>query len=90
MSVIASRSSGVNVNNHPSNGAAQRYRTHGVPVGRILRTDRGDDEGGVEWTHGRVAGCKDVTGDDDVELVIRDLAFYGWVEVAYRQSSDGC
>lgn len=76
--------------NHPSNGAAQRYITRGVPLDRILRTDRGDDEGGYEWNVGAVPGCQDRPGDDDVEIAIRDLRFYGWVDVSYRKQRGGC
>ena len=53
----------------------------------MLRTDRGDDEGAEEWDFGRIAGCTDLRGDDDVEIVIRQT---GAVEVAYRQAATGC
>ncbi|NKB82788.1 MAG: MBL fold metallo-hydrolase [Nitrospirales bacterium] len=56
---------------HPSHEAAQRYLDHGLPVSHLFRTDRGDDEGGAEWSHGRVAGCRDARGDDDVEILLR-------------------
>jgi beta-lactamase superfamily II metal-dependent hydrolase len=72
---------------HPTAGAAERYLAHGVPLDRIFRTDRDDDEGGFEWAEGRVPGCDDVRGDDDVDIVIRAN---GTVEVAYRGASDDC
>ncbi len=34
---------------HPTSSAAGRYTSAGVPVNRIFRTDRGDDEGSGEW-----------------------------------------
>src|SRR5574341_111333 len=69
---------------HPRRNAAERYHAHGVPWTHMYRTDLGDDEraeGNEEWARGRVAGCTDRRGDNDVEIVIRDN---GTVEVAYR------
>lgn len=73
---------------HPSDGAAQRYVAHGVPLTNILRTDRGDDEpGAFEWKNGEtVDGCADPAGDDDVEIVIRRT---GPPLVAYRNGATG-
>ena len=53
----------------------------------MFRTDRGDDEGGDNWTEGRVVGCRDKAGDDDVEIVLPEN---GLVKVDYRQASNGC
>lgn len=73
--------------NHPRDSTAQRYRTHGVALARMFRTDRGDDEGLPEWSHGRVTGCRDGTGDDDVEILLPQT---GDVQVAYRSPVSGC
>jgi hypothetical protein len=72
---------------HPRALAANRYLALGVPLANIFRTDRGDDEGGDEWDHGRVSGCSDGRSDDDVDVVLRAD---GSVEVEYRQASGGC
>jgi beta-lactamase superfamily II metal-dependent hydrolase len=61
-------------NQHPTQAAAERYlRT--VKPENIFRTDLGDDESPYsgccpEWIYGRIPGCKDPIGDDDVEIVI--------------------
>lgn len=72
---------------HPTSGAAGRYIKFGIKPENIYRTDRGDDEGSSEWKQGRITGCEDPTGDDDVEIV---LPTRGEVSVAYRQQADGC
>ncbi len=72
---------------HPRKDAAQRYLDHGVPESNMFRTDRGDDEGAEEWDFGRISGCEDKKGDDDVEIVITDD---GSVVVDYRQPQVGC
>ncbi len=72
---------------HPSNGAAKRYLAHGVQKRNIFRTDRGDDEGEGEWAEGRILGCRDKPGDDDVEIV---LPFNCSSKVDYRQAANGC
>lgn len=75
---------------HPRRNAAERYHAHGVPWTHMYRTDLGDDErkdGNEEWARGRVAGCTDPRGDNDVEIVIRAS---GTVEVAYRGAASGC
>jgi hypothetical protein len=51
---------------HPTQAAADRYIANDVPIGSLFRTDRGDHEGGKEWIHGALAGCRDQTGYDDV------------------------
>ncbi len=51
------------------------------------RTDLGDDEGGSEWSRGRVADCVDSRGDDDVEII---LPGSGFVQVAYRGDGSAC
>jgi beta-lactamase superfamily II metal-dependent hydrolase len=72
---------------HPRTAAAQRYLSQGVPLANLFRTDRGDAEGGTEWPHGRVNGCSDKAGDDDVEIVLPKT---GNVRVAYRLDSTTC
>lgn len=72
---------------HPRKDAAQRYLDHGVAESNMFRTDRGDDEGSQEWSFGRIAGCQDKKGDDDVEIVIAED---GTVSVDYRQPQSGC
>lgn len=72
---------------HPTTSAGQRYLDAGVDVNNIYRTDRGDDEGGFEWSHGRMIGCTDPKGDDDVEVL---LPATGDVQVAYLDSTVTC
>jgi beta-lactamase superfamily II metal-dependent hydrolase len=77
---------------HPRQVTAARYLAAGVPAKRIFRTDRGDDESRAnkpddEWIEGRTPGCKDATGDDDVEIIIgRD----GSRVVRYKKADAGC
>ena len=55
---------------HPRKAAVDRYLAAGVAADHMLRTDRGDDEGGDEWDAGRVAGTSDPLRDDDVDIVL--------------------
>ena len=55
---------------HPRTETAQRYRRFGVTLSKMLRTDRGDDEGSNEWGAGRVEGHNDPRGDDDIDILI--------------------
>lgn len=58
---------------HPRAAAAKRYVSAGVPISKIFRTDRGDDEsakGDKEWDNERKAKNTDRKGDDDVEVRI--------------------
>ncbi|MFK5950952.1 MAG: MBL fold metallo-hydrolase [Methylococcales bacterium] len=56
---------------HPRSKTVKRYIDYGVPVQNIFRTDIGDDEGNKkEWSGGRVANCKDRSGDDDIEIFL--------------------
>lgn len=73
--------------NHPTTGAASRFLGHGLSLSRVFRTDLGDDEGGFEWPQGRIPGCADPPGDDDVEIVMRSG---GWIDVGYMRPSGGC
>lgn len=72
---------------HPTEAAARRYLKAGIKKENMFRTDRGDDEGGNEWSEGRIAGCVDKAGDDDVEII---LPSEGSVKVKYMRESDGC
>lgn len=72
---------------HPRADAVDRYLTAGVVATHVFRTDRGDDEGPDESPLQRVPGCDDRSGDDDVEIVVRQD---GPVEVAYRTPSADC
>jgi hypothetical protein len=57
---------------HPLAAAATRFLSAGVSIENIFRTDRGDDEGGHEWSHERINGHQDRTADgDDIEIVLR-------------------
>ena len=58
-------------NAHPRQATADRYRTHGVLLDNMFRTDLGDSEGGDEWSHGAGTGPEPI-GDDDVEIRIDD------------------
>lgn len=66
--------------NHPRKQAAQRWIDSGVEGDKILRTDRGDNEGDPEW---RVGGGNsiDQAGDDDVNI---RLSRNGRIEVSYQ------
>jgi len=70
---------------HPRASAALRYLSHGVPAERMLRTDLGDDDGPDEWDHGRIEGHRDLKGDDDVEIVIRED---GTLLIAYQNPAN--
>lgn len=72
---------------HPTEQGVERYLGAGVSTTAIFRTDRGDDEGSGESPLQRVPNCKDRSGDDDVEIVIRQN---GQVEVAYQAPSADC
>ena len=57
---------------HPREATAERYIAAGVDIDHMLRTDRGDDEGGDEWSDGAEPGCNDPRDDDDIEIIIRE------------------
>ena len=69
---------------HPHKTTAERFITAGVLETRMLRTDRHDDEGNKEWDSGRIEGCKDPAGDDDIDIVI---SANGVLKVAYRHKT---
>lgn len=72
---------------HPTERGVERYLGAGVSTSAIFRTDRGDDEGNGESPLQRVPSCRDRSGDDDVEVVIRQN---GQVEVEYMTASADC
>jgi competence protein ComEC len=72
---------------HPRSTSAQRYLAHGVAEENLLRTDRGDDEAGMEWAGGRVSGCQDGRDDDDIEIM---LLPNGLARVEYVRETNGC
>lgn len=80
---------------HPHASTAARFINHGIdPEKNIFRTDRGDDESNenarsptIEWDYGRIPGCRDKAGDDDVEIILKAV---GEIEVEYRNKSNGC
>ncbi len=78
---------------HPRQSTADRLVAYGVVPDNILRTDRGDNEGGtgraMEWIYGALAGCKDEPGDDDIEIRLPSDPT-GVVNVTYRTPSAGC
>ena len=79
------------LNDHPWRDAAERYLDHGVEEENIFRTDLGDDESekeNKEWDVGRVSGCKDKRGDDDVEIVLYAKSDKD-PKVEYRDDSGG-
>ncbi len=66
----------------PRTATVERYIRAGVLPSRILRTDRGDDEGPKEWPRGRIEGCADVPYDDHIDIVITSE---GDLAVGYSQ-----
>lgn len=66
---------------HPRATTAQRYIDFGVSTQKMFRTDRGDDEGDLEWNHERIDNHHDKAGDDDVDIIITKD---GKLTVAYR------
>jgi beta-lactamase superfamily II metal-dependent hydrolase len=74
---------------HPRQAAAQRFLAAGVPLANLFRTDRGDDEGADEWAEGRIAGCQDRRGDDDIEILLPVNPAQP-VSLTYRSASSNC
>lgn len=56
---------------HPARTAVLRYQEAGVP--NLLRTDRGDNERGFEWSDAHTPSqfCPDPVGDDDVRITLK-------------------
>lgn len=72
---------------HPRASTANRYLQQGVVATNMFRTDRGDDEGQLEWDHTRISGCNDGYGDDDIQIVLRSDGTYS---VFYVNLNDPC
>lgn len=73
---------------HPRATAAGRYLSAGIPAERIFRTDRGDDEGPLEWDYLRLP-CRDGPGDDDVVVRLSSDPREP-LEVRYRIAENLC
>jgi competence protein ComEC len=86
-------SAGNSTNDHPRDSAVKRYfhrsLTRQVLPANILRTDRSDDEGALEWDAERVTGCRDPKGDDDIEIVLSNLPGTR-AQVRYRRPGGRC
>jgi competence protein ComEC len=78
---------------HPRQSAADRFIANGVDKDRMLRTDRGDNEGGrgrgKEWRYGGIRRCIDKPGDDDIEITLSAVPGDAPV-VRYRTDKTGC
>lgn len=77
---------------HPRQVVADRFlagRPPRVPADRILRTDRGDDQGADEYDAERIANCTDKPGDDDIEIRLSDQPGAD-VSVVYRGPNRSC
>jgi len=69
---------------HPRAVVAKRYLAAGIKPQFMLRTDRGDTEGELEWNHGS-SGFADPPGDDDIDI---HIGFDGKIAVEYRNLED--
>ena len=69
---------------HPTSRTADLYLQF-VVADSIYRTDRGDDEGSGEWTHGRRPGCRDDFNDDNIQVQLRANGSYR----VYYMTGDG-
>lgn len=69
---------------HPTSRTANLYLQYTV-ADSIYRTDRGDDEGGEEWSRGRRAGCSDKYNDDTIQIQLRSNGTYR----VYYMTPDG-
>ncbi|MGY4537079.1 beta-lactamase superfamily II metal-dependent hydrolase [Mucilaginibacter sp. UYNi724] len=55
---------------HPRKTTCERYLNY-VTADHIFRTDRGDDQGPLEWGYLSIPGCRDIAGDDDIQVDLR-------------------
>jgi beta-lactamase superfamily II metal-dependent hydrolase len=74
---------------HPRQSVADRFVANHVRPEDMLRTDRGDNEGGPEWIYGALAGCEDGPGDDDVDIYLPDDPGQD-IRVEYKVASSTC
>lgn len=73
---------------HPRSSTLNRsLNALGIPKENVLRTDRGDDEGRLEWGYLRIPGCKDVAGDDNIVTFIKPS---GELLVSYENQDNSC
>ena len=73
---------------HPRETVVRRIKSiTSIPDENIFRTDRGDDEGGKEASIQRISGCKDPSGDDDIEILLPE---HGDPFLQYTASKDSC
>jgi beta-lactamase superfamily II metal-dependent hydrolase len=73
---------------HPAQRVADRLVANSISPDKILRTDRGDNEGHGEWLYGSIKGCTDRAGDDDIEILLPRAG--DGLRVAYRRVSSEC
>lgn len=76
---------------HPRQATADRYLRY-VSAEAMYRTDRGDDERqdertDGEWALGRIPGCADSYGDDDIRITINEA---GSFRVNYISQDQPC
>lgn len=69
---------------HPRASTVDRFLNF-VPISKMFRTDRGDDEGGKEWPFASIPGLSDPAGDDDIDIAITSTS---GLTVRYRQSGE--
>lgn len=72
---------------HPRKATTARYLASGIKKENIFRTDRGDVEGEKEWSEGRINGCNDKRGDDNIEIT---LTQNGNLIISYLKSTIAC
>ncbi len=68
---------------HPKNKTVKRFISLGYEKDCLLRTDLGDNEGKGEWTHHSDKINGDKTGDDSIDITIKDS---GEMIVRYENS----
>jgi beta-lactamase superfamily II metal-dependent hydrolase len=71
---------------HPTTRTAKLYLQF-TSIDSIFRTDRGDDEGGDEWSHMRKSGCTDLFNDDTIQIQLRSNGSY---RVFYMTADGPC
>lgn len=73
---------------HPRARTVSRITEYiSLPYENIFRTDRGDDEGSLEWGFLRIPNCKDKAGDDDIKIKITPT---GNLTVQYKEPENRC
>ncbi|EHY8864915.1 MBL fold metallo-hydrolase [Vibrio parahaemolyticus] len=73
---------------HPRSKTISRVSEYvSLSYQNLLRTDRGDDEGSLEWDYLRIPGCKDSAGDDNIDIKINPS---GSLTVQYQEAENRC